>query len=191
MIAAAHGGKLPVLEYLLSMSADGRNRELDHALLSTAARGGHADVVTYILLHLKVDMNWTNGNSYSSLGFAASQGHADVVKFLLEGAHVDGQTSTGQTALMVAANRENLSQQIQQKRIPLIVLGSPGVGKSTLVRRLAGQTGIQNGDIIIDHRTFSIVECLDRPESADMQLLLYEQKNAIFIVVNRPEIGLS
>ena len=57
MIAAAHGGKLPVLEYLLSISADGRTRELDHALLSTAARGERNLECLLLREHAEIEHN--------------------------------------------------------------------------------------------------------------------------------------
>ena len=198
---AASQGHADAVRYLLREGAvaDGRTRTGRSALMTAADRGTVA--VLEILLEFGADINLMDENGHTALHFASRSGRTDAVKFLLSRGAIYEQVALtlavqeSRASCAIALldkmdkNGQVLSQEIQNRRLSLLVLGSHRAGKSSLIQRLAGQTDHTTGEIIIDNFTFLPFECSSRPESADMQSVLVPPANVVFIVVCRPSLG--
>ena len=93
LVQAAHHGNVGAVCGLLQQGADVEARdEDDYTPLLAAARGGHLDVVKYLLSRGDVDVNvgWKNDiYGWTPLHYAATYDRLDMVKYLLSRDDVD------------------------------------------------------------------------------------------------------
>ncbi|XP_071078492.1 ankyrin repeat domain-containing protein 29-like [Haliotis cracherodii] len=101
---AAERGHTKLVQLLLRHGADpllvtdGGNN-----ILHLACRGGHVDIVKYILSHTKVDINGRGSQGWTSTMEASRWGHGDVVKVLVnKGADPSYVSSDGRNILHLA-----------------------------------------------------------------------------------------
>lgn len=98
---------IAVLTLLLMLPACSANRQVarnpETDALLRAARGGHADTVSTLLVSSKADVNGRDESGNTPLIEAARFGHDDVVRALLTAkADVRAKNNEGKTALMLA-----------------------------------------------------------------------------------------
>ncbi|KAI5818442.1 ankyrin repeat-containing domain protein [Pyronema omphalodes] len=84
--------------------------------LSSAAKGGHTEIVKMLLEKGGVDVNNTNDFGYTPLSLATKEGHTEIVKIVTEhGATVDRKGKRVMTPLSHAAQ----SHRVEALNIPL------------------------------------------------------------------------
>jgi ankyrin repeat protein len=114
---AAYSGHLPVLQYLLKLGAKLKDETIDKA-----TRGGHLEVVKFLLAQKKTDINRLNAQGKTLLMEASWWGHVEVVKLLLEnGADVRLENAKGYTALSEACANPFADEDNQIKIIKLLL----------------------------------------------------------------------
>jgi uncharacterized protein len=105
LVDAAEKGNLEGMKSCLETGADVNGHELftRTTALIEAARNGHADCVTVLLLAKDVDVDATEKDGYTALIISAEKGYANVVTQLIsKGADVNAKSNGGVTALWIA-----------------------------------------------------------------------------------------
>ena len=102
---ASRSGALTTVMMLVKAGADARATDAETATcLITAAYGGHADTVRYLVDLPEVDLNHQDSRKYSVLHFAVEQKYADVVQVLIDaGADIETKNCDGRSPLHLAS----------------------------------------------------------------------------------------
>ena len=107
--AARHGRLVEVIE--LSSKFNDDVNLLNIALLKSCGKGGHLDVVQWLVEHTAAEVYYNKGKTWTPLTMACFYDHLDIVKYLIEAYHADVNLPdrVGNTPLISSFYRVNMS----------------------------------------------------------------------------------